>query len=326
MYDPTVEGTEFDVKINSEDRDAIIDAINMVNDNNKKEKKEDTIYENSQKEKSENQIAEEAAKYNGTFAITAGKDQGFVLDISGGSTKEGANVQLYKSNGGGAQQFQFVKNSDGTYSIKNVKSGLMLNVAGTGNVTQVKSNGSKAQKWTIIENSDGSVSFKSLANGKMLDISANAMTNKTNIATYQANGSTAQKFFLKRLALGSKGVGKTGTYLTQENGSELLVTKYGMLTPLSKGDGVVPAEMTKKLYDMALNYDKFDTSGFKLPNIEGTVNNKNTVNYTVGDINISGSTNLTRKDLDEFRSQIVQDVKNAITADMRKFGYKPALA
>ena len=85
--------------------------------------------------------------------------------------------------------------------------------------------------------------------------------------------------------------------------------------------------MTAKLYDIAANYDKFDASGFKLPTtIEGTTNNTNNVNYTVGDINISGSTTLTRKDLAEFRAQIVEDVKNAIAADMRKFGYKPALA
>ena len=91
-------------------------------------------------------------------------------------------------------------------------------------------------------------------------------------------------------------------------------------------DGVVPAEMTKKLYDIAMNYDKFDASGFKLPSIEGTVNNKNTVNYSVGDINIAGNTNLTMKDLDTFRKQIVEDVKNAIASDMRKYGYKPVLA
>lgn len=327
MYDPTVEGQEFAVKINSEDTDKIVDAINMVADNNKKEANEDKTYNNATMAKTENQMVNDDAKYKGTFTIQSSKNTGYVLDITAGSTKSGANTQLYKSNGTAAQQFEFVKNSDGTYSIKNTKSGLMLDVAKNGNVQQYKSNGTVAQKWKIIENNDGSVSFKSLRNGLMLDVQGGKTANKTNIHTYKANGSGAQKFYLKRLAQGSKYIGKDGMYLTQEEGLEILSTKYGLLTPLSKGDGVIPADMTAKLYDIATNYDKFDASGFKLPPVfEGTTNNNNNISYTVGDINIAGNTNLTKKDLDAFRKQIVEDVKNAITSDMRKYGYKPALA
>lgn len=332
MYDPTVEGQEFDVKINSEDTDKIVDAIKMANENTEKRKSEEATYENAKAAKTENQLAEEAAKYKGTFSIQSSKNTGYVLDISGGSTKNSANTQLYKANGTEAQQFTFEKNADGTYTIKNVKSGLVLDAKGGGtkdgtNVQQYKANGTDAQKWKIIENDDGSVSFMNVKSKLMLDLSGGKVGNKSNIQLYHANGSAAQKFYIKRLAGGSKGVGKTGTYLTQEDGLEMLVTKYGLLTPLSKGDGVIPADMTAKLYDIATNYDKFDASGFKLPTtIEGTTNNTNNVNYTVGDINIAGNTNLTKKDLDAFRRQIVEDVKNAIASDMRKFGYKPALA
>ena len=332
MYDPTVEGQEFAVKINSEDTDKIVDAINMVAENNEKEANEDKKYDNGKPATPESQIVNDDAKYKGTFAIQSSKNTGYVLDITAGSTKNSANVQLYKSNGTEAQQFAFDLNPDGTYTIRNIKSGLVLDAKGGGtgnktNIQQYKANGTDAQKWTIIENSDGSVSFKNKKSGKMLDLSGGKVANKSNIQLYEANGTGAQKFFLKRLAKGSKYIGKDGMYLTQEEGLEILSTKYGLLTPLAKGDGVIPADMTAKLYDIAANYDKFDASGFKLPTtIEGTTNNRNSVNYNVGDINISGNTGLTRKDLEEFRAEIVQDVKNAITADMRKFGYKPALA
>jgi len=332
MYDDTVTGREFEERINSENTDRIVDAINAASDNIAKRKSEEEAYESAKSAKTENQIPLDDAKYKGTFAIQSSKNTGYVLDIANGSTKSGANTQLYKSNGTEAQQFTFDANSDGTYTIRNVKSGMVLDVKGgstadKANIQQYKPNGTDAQKWKIIENDDGSVSFMNVKSKKMLDLSGGKVGNKSNIWSYHANGTDAQKFYLKRLASGSRGVNKSGMYLTQEDGAELLVTKYGLLTPLSRGDGVLPAEMTAKLYDMAANYDKFDSSGFRLPTtIEGTTNNNNNVNYTVGDINIAGNTNLTRKDLEQFRAQIVEDVKNAIASDMRKFGYKPALA
>ena len=342
MYDDTVTGREFDERINSENTDRIVDAINAASDNIAKRQSEEEIYEDAKSEKTENQIMREIgekaiadnelAKYKGTFTIQSSKNTGYVLDISGGSTQKSANTQLYKSNGTQAQQFTFDRNEDGTYTIRNIKSGLVLDAkgGGTGNGTNIQQwtpNGTDAQKWNIIENDDGTVSFMNVKSKKMLDLSGGKVANKSNIQLYSSNGTDAQKFYLKRLAGGSRGVNKSGTYLTQEEGAELLVTKYGLLTPLSRGDGVLPAEMTAKLYDIAANYDKFDSSGFRLPTtIEGTTNNTNNVNYTVGDINIAGNTNLTRKDLEQFRAQIVEDVKNAIASDMRKFGYKPALA
>ena len=49
-------------------------------------------------------------KKNGTRAV---------VDVSAGSKSNGANVQLYESNGTNAQRWTFRKNSDGTYAIVN---------------------------------------------------------------------------------------------------------------------------------------------------------------------------------------------------------------
>lgn len=58
-------------------------------------------------------------------------------------------------------------------------------------------------------------------------------------------------------ASGTKKVPRDMTALTNENGDEIIVTKQGLLTPLSRGDGVIPAELTQRLYDMAKNYNPY---------------------------------------------------------------------
>ena len=50
-------------------------------------------------------------------------------------------------------------------------------------------------------------------------------------------------------------VHKTGRYLTDEKGEEIIITKQGILRPLSAGTSVIPADITERLYSMASNYD-----------------------------------------------------------------------
>jgi len=42
--------------------------------------------------------------------------------------------------------------------------------------------------------------------------------------------------------------------LTQEKGGEIITTKDGVLVPLNAGDGVIPANLTDKLFRMAMDY------------------------------------------------------------------------
>lgn len=56
-------------------------------------------------------------------------------------------------------------------------------------------------------------------------------------------------------ASGIKSVPKNMIALTNEDGNEIIVTKDGILTPLNRADDVIPAELTERLYDMAMgNY------------------------------------------------------------------------
>lgn len=54
----------------------------------------------------------------------------YVLDIYGGYTSNGANVQLYRSNDTEAQLFKVTHDSQGYVTFTNVKSGKVLDVYG----------------------------------------------------------------------------------------------------------------------------------------------------------------------------------------------------
>lgn len=59
-------------------------------------------------------------------------------------------------------------------------------------------NGTDAQKWAPIHNNDGTISLRNKACGKFLDITGGAKTSGTLLQVYKNNGSTAQKFKLKK--------------------------------------------------------------------------------------------------------------------------------
>lgn len=64
------------------------------------------------------------------------------LDISGGSTSRGANVQIYDYNGTDAQRFYFSSVGNGYYVISNKTSGKVLDVNG-----ESKKSGTNVQQW-----------------------------------------------------------------------------------------------------------------------------------------------------------------------------------
>ena len=57
----------------------------------------------------------------------------------------------------------------------------------------------------------------------------------------------------KKKATGTRYAQK-GLTLTQEKGGEIITTKDGVLVPLKAGDGVIPANLTDKLFRMAMDY------------------------------------------------------------------------
>lgn len=108
-------------------------------------------------------------------------------------------------------------------------------------------------------------------------------------------------------ASGSKRITKTGRALTNENGDEIIVTDYGLIVPLKTGDGIVPADMTKKLYSMAMGV----TPNIQTPRVQMPANlsNPNIEVHQHYDalINIEGSADAaTIKDLERMSKQLLE--------------------
>lgn len=138
---------------------------------------------------------------NGIYKISSALNSTKMLDIAGGSALDGANLQIYSSNGTKAQLFQVTYLNNGYYSITSIASNKVLDVKGAGttigtNVWQYTANGSAAQQWIVKINTDGTYSLISKCSGLYLDVSGGSSSDGTNVQTWTGNGSKAQKFNL----------------------------------------------------------------------------------------------------------------------------------
>lgn len=73
----------------------------------------------------------------------------------------------------------------------------------------------------------------------------------TNLLSFYGVNSNQLKPFDEQHASGAKRINGRHIGLSNEKGSELLVTKYGLISRFNPGDGVVPADLTERLYNLA---------------------------------------------------------------------------
>lgn len=138
-------------------------------------------------------------------------DSPFCLDVTNGSTSDGANVQLCAWNDTNAQKVKVTTNKDGTRSLAFVKSSKRMDVDGGvavdgRNVQQWVSNSSRAQSWTISQVSESDVMAFGGANvplfrvqsgvstSLVLDVTGAQASYGTNIQIYSDNSTEAQRF------------------------------------------------------------------------------------------------------------------------------------
>lgn len=171
---------------------------------------------------------------DGTYNIQSLVNQNYVLDIYGGYTTNGANVQLYRSNDTEAQLFKVTHDSQGYVTFTNVKSGKVLDVYGgtkknNQNIWQFSSNGSRAQKWIVKPDGNGYVIISALDSNYVLDLSTGKAVNSSNIQLYTYCGSNAQRWKFSKL------VSKTDKLnsLAQSNKNVLADGTYVINTALS---------------------------------------------------------------------------------------------
>lgn len=122
-----------------------------------------------------------------------------VLDVSGGSQDNYANIQLWDYSRVPQQSFKFQAISNEEYTIIADHSNKALDVQNGGtepgtNVDQYEQNGTENQKWIIQEAGNDSYYIISAANGLCLDAKNGEANNGTNIQIYTPNNTNAQKF------------------------------------------------------------------------------------------------------------------------------------
>ncbi len=95
---------------------------------------------------------------NGYYALISqvGDGETYALDVSAKSTEDGANIEIYTYKGGDNQQFKFVRNNDGSYTILTKITGdascVEVNAKSTengANIQQWAANGGANQKWIL---------------------------------------------------------------------------------------------------------------------------------------------------------------------------------
>ena len=149
---------------------------------------------------------------DGVYSILAKSDPSKALAVSGSGN--GSNVQLSDADGASAQRFRFELGADGFYTVTNLRSGKVLDVADGSvlpgsNVQQWSGWGGDAQKWAVRDNGDGSYSLVCKANGLALDLDGTASGSNAQAWTLSADRS--QSFSLEP-ASGQRTV-PDGTYV-----------------------------------------------------------------------------------------------------------------
>lgn len=119
-------------------------------------------------------------------------------------------------------------------------------------------------------------------------------------------------------ATGSRSINKSGTYNVDEKGQELIVRQpeAGRYTYLETGDGVVPADITSKLFDLGGNPDAwFQRQLAKNGGLTANVQNRSQApSISIGDIYVQKPIG----DVDGLAREIVQGLPNAIYQECSK--------
>lgn len=138
------------------------------------------------------------------YVITSALDEKYAIDIFGGLTENGSNIQLYDRHDGNNQRFKFIYNDNGFYEIVNAASGRALNVyAGwkdeETNVQLWDRDGTCASYWRVDQNADGTYRMQSACSDLVLDIYGGKAINGKNIQMYFSHGGKNQHWVLQRI-------------------------------------------------------------------------------------------------------------------------------
>lgn len=161
---------------------------------------EKTLSENNSED--EEKKVEEAEIEDGVYKIQVGGNRNFVLDVSGGNTEDGANIQIYINNETDAQKWYVTKQEDGWYQIKSVQSGKLLSSASKNgksveNINQNSLDETMGQKYKFYRTESGSYYIAS-ESGNVLDIAYGEIANLSNVQLHESNETATQQWYLEK--------------------------------------------------------------------------------------------------------------------------------
>ncbi|EFV01863.1 ricin-type beta-trefoil lectin domain protein [Pseudoramibacter alactolyticus ATCC 23263] len=144
----------------------------------------------------------------GTYKIVSGVKENMVLDVSGASTANGANVMLHPSNGGSNQRWIAQKNDDGTLTFLGAGAKKALDDKGAGtkagtNVQIWAPNYGTAQSWLAVRMGEMMIAGQTFPTYRLtvqagmnlcLDVQGGSNKPGTNVRLWTANTSAAQRF------------------------------------------------------------------------------------------------------------------------------------
>ncbi len=148
-------------------------------------------------------VKSKANEFNGVYTIKSAIDSNYVLDVTGDSFDDRANIEIWSNNNENNQKFYIQNIGNNYYIIQSYNSLKCLDVYGASkengaNVIQYSNNKGDNQKWIIKETSDGYYNIISKYSGLYLDIANGIMNNGTNILTWEYNGGKNQKFIIEK--------------------------------------------------------------------------------------------------------------------------------
>ena len=131
------------------------------------------------------------------YRLRSALNKNKLLTIKDGSLDNKANAQIETASPYLEDLWRFELLSDGTYTIRNLRSGKVLDAEGGmksngTNIRQYNGNETPAQRFIVSKNADGSLSIINVNSGKALDVAGARTADGTNVWLYTPNGTPAQ--------------------------------------------------------------------------------------------------------------------------------------
>jgi endo-1,4-beta-xylanase len=150
-----------------------------------------------------------------TYTLS-GVQSGKCVEVAGGSTADGARLQIATCNGSSRQQFRLESTDSGYYRIKNVNSGrcadvISVSTADGAGIQQYSCWSGTNQQWSFANVSRGIVRVTARHSGKVMDVDGSSTADGALLNQWPWANQTNQQFRLARVGSSTGDGGSTGS-------------------------------------------------------------------------------------------------------------------